>query len=101
MEHIFPPISPFLELIECNQRSPNRVILRDHSLGVTATAGQLLHSVALLRDKLRATGLEKRISNSNSDDNFIFMIASPGLEYVVSMLTIFSVGASISPQCKL
>lgn len=100
MEYSFPPISPFLELIEFNQRSPNKVILRDHSLGVTATAGQLLHSVATLREKLRETSLEKRISISNSDENFIFMIAAPGLEYVVSMLTIFSIGASISPQCK-
>lgn len=102
MELSFPPISPFLELIEREERSPNKIILRDHSSGVTATAGQLLHSVSLLRDKLQATLLQNGMYDAGnaSDDRFIFLLAPPGWEYVVSMLTIFSLGAAMSAQCK-
>jgi malonyl-CoA/methylmalonyl-CoA synthetase len=99
----FPLVSPFLELIQLEQRDPEKIILRDHSSGVTATAGQLLHSVLLLREKLQATLLQNGMYDSReaNDDRFIFILAPPGWEYVVSMLTIFSLGAGISPQCKL
>ena len=102
MQHFFPPVSPFLELIQLEERSPNKIILRDHSLGVTATAGQLLHSVSLFRDKLQATLLQNVMydARNDSEDRLIFLIAPPGLEYVVSMLTIFSLGAGMSAQCK-
>jgi malonyl-CoA/methylmalonyl-CoA synthetase len=102
MQHTFPPISPFLELIQWEERTPNTIILRDHSSGMTATAGQLLHSVSLLRAKLQATLVQDFIhdAGNNSEDRFIFLLAPPGLEYVVSMLTIFSVGAGMSAQCK-
>jgi malonyl-CoA/methylmalonyl-CoA synthetase len=95
---LLPPISPFLELRERAIQSPNKIILRDHSSGVTATAGQLLHSVCLLREKLQRT--ISQYSEDGSEDKFIFLLASPGWEYVVSMLAIFSVGAAHSPQCK-
>ncbi len=103
MQLFFPAISPFVELIQLEKRNPHKIVLRDHSSGVTATAGQLLHSVSFLRDKLQATLLQNGIHNTRNpaDDKFIFMIAPPGWEYVVSMLTIFSLGAGISPQCKL
>ncbi|PMD21337.1 acetyl-CoA synthetase-like protein [Hyaloscypha hepaticicola] len=100
MQLPFPAFSPFVELIQLEKRSPQKIILRDHSSGVTATAGQLLHSVSFLREKLQATLLQNGIDNARTsgDDKFIFMIAPPGWEYVVSMLTIFSLGAGISPQ---
>ena len=102
MQLPFPAFSPFVELIQLEKRSPQKIILRDHSSGVTATAGQLLHSVSFLREKLQATLLQNGIDNARTsgDDKFIFMIATPGWEYVVSILTIFSLGAGISPQCK-
>jgi malonyl-CoA/methylmalonyl-CoA synthetase len=102
MQLLFPPVSPFLELIQREERSPNKIILRDHSSGVSATAGQLLHSVSLLRGRLQATLLESGMYDSRnaSDDKFIFLLAPPGWEYVVSMLTIFSLGVGFSPQCK-
>ena len=102
MQLSFPPLSPFLELIQREERSPNKIILRDHSLGVTATAGQLLHSVSLLRDKLQAALMQSGMyhTETTNEDRFIFLLASPGWEYVVSMLTIFSLGAAISAQCK-
>lgn len=101
MQHSFPPISPFLELIQSEERTPNAIILRDHSSGMTATAGQLLHSVSLLRAKLQATLVQNRMYNArNNECRFIFLLAPPGLEYVVSMLAIFSLGAGMSAQCK-
>ncbi|KAH8646949.1 hypothetical protein BGZ60DRAFT_570534 [Tricladium varicosporioides] len=93
---LLPQISPFLELTERAVRSPNKIILRDHSSGVTATAGQLLHSVSLLRAKLQSSILQ--YSGNDSEDRFIFLLAPPGWEYVVSMLAIFSLGAAHSPQ---
>jgi hypothetical protein len=102
MQHFFLPVSPFLELIQWEERSPNMIILRDHSSGMTATAGQLLYSVSLFRDKLQATLLQNGMydARNDSEDRFIFLIAPPGMEYVVSMLTIFSLGAGMSAQCK-
>lgn len=99
MQLLFPPISPFLELIQHERQSPERIILRDHSSGRTATAGQLLQRVSSLRDKLKEELLQNG-SESASQDKFIFLIAPPGLDYVVSMLTIFSLGAAMSAQCK-
>jgi acyl-coenzyme A synthetase/AMP-(fatty) acid ligase len=99
MQLLFPPISPFLELIQHERQSPDRIILRDHSTGKTATAGQLLQRVFSLRDKLKEELLQNG-SESASQDKFIFLIAPPGLDYVVSMLAIFSVGAAMSAQCK-
>jgi malonyl-CoA/methylmalonyl-CoA synthetase len=103
MQHTFPAISPFLELIQREQQDPEKIVLRDHSLGVSATAGQLLHSVGLLRDKLQATLLSNGAYNASdaTDDKFIFLLAPPGWEYIVSMLTIFSLGSAISAQCEL
>ena len=101
MQHSFPPISPFLELIQWEENTPTTIILRDHSSGMTATAGQLLHSVSLLRAKLQATLVQNRMYDArNNEDRFIFLLAPPGLEYVVSMLTIFSLGAGMSAQCN-
>ena len=102
MPRSFPPASPFLELIQRNERTPNKIILRDHSSGVEATAGQLLHSVSHFRDKLQAKLLHNGIYDGRNanDDKFIFLIAPPGWDYVVSMLTIFSLGAAMSAQCK-
>ncbi|KFY69362.1 hypothetical protein V496_00297 [Pseudogymnoascus sp. VKM F-4515 (FW-2607)] len=97
MQLLFPPISPFLELIQHERQSPDRIILRDHSSGRTATAGQLLQRVSSLRDKLKEELLQNG-SESVSQDKFIFLIAPPGLDYVVSMLTIFSLGAAMSAQ---
>lgn len=102
MELQFPQVSPFLELIQQAEQTPSNIVLRDHSLGTTATARQLLESVALLRNKLQQALQQNAIYESwnDSDDKFIFLIAAPGLEYVVSMLTIFSLGAAMSAQCK-
>jgi malonyl-CoA/methylmalonyl-CoA synthetase len=102
MQLSFPPVSPFIELIQLEEQNPDKVILRDHSSGVTATAGHLLRSVSFLRDKLQATLLQNGMYDARdaNEDRFIFMIAPPGWEYVVSMLTIFSLGAGISAQCK-
>ena len=102
MQFSLPPISPFLELIELQKRRPDKIILRDHYSGVTATAGQLLFSVSQFREKLRTTLLQSGIYDGveESDDKFIFLLAPPGWEYVVSMLTIFSLGAGLSAQCK-
>ena len=103
MQHPFPSISPFLELIQWEERTPNKIILRDRSTGRTATAGQLLHSVALFRAKVQAILGKDSVDNvGNSKENrIILLLAPPGLEYVVSMLTIFSLGAGMSAQCKL
>lgn len=102
MQLFFPPVSPFLELIQHEQQNPNKIILRDHASGKTATAGELLQRVSLLRDKLQGALLPNGMCNgeNSSDDKFIFLVAPPGLEYVVSMLTIFSLGAAMSAQCK-
>lgn len=116
MDFSFPPISPFLELTQRAKQSPERIILHDHNSGISATASQLLHSVALLRVKVQAAlsenGIDTKtpIGEQNSislekqtasdKDRFIFLIAPPGWEYVVSMLTIFSIGAAMSAQCK-
>ena len=102
MHLTFPPVSPFPELIQRAERNPYKIILRDHSTGVTATAGQLLYSVSLLRDKLQAAIRENEIYDTKKDneDRFIFLIAPPGWYYVVSMLSIFSLGAGMSSQCR-
>lgn len=102
MLHSFPPISPFLELIEKVQRTPNAIILRDHSSGLNATAGQLLHRVSLLKAELQAA-LGDKYSHKvqiNNEDQFIYLLALPGLEYIVAMLTIFSLGVGMSAQCE-
>lgn len=99
MQLLFPPVSPFLELIQHERKTPDRIILRDHSTGKTATAGQLLQRVSSLRDKLKEELLQNGWESA-SQDKFIFLIAPPGLEYVVSMLTIFSLGAAMSAQCR-
>ena len=99
MQLLFPPVSPFLELIQRAREDTDRIILRDHSSGKTATAGQLLQRVASLRDKLKDELLQNEWESA-SQEKFIFLIAPPGLEYVVSMLTIFSLGAAMSAQCK-
>ncbi|TAQ83725.1 hypothetical protein B7494_g7947 [Chlorociboria aeruginascens] len=100
MQLSFPPVSPFLELIHWHERSPNKIILRDHSSAVAVTAGQLLYSVSLLRDKLQTTLRQNGMYDGRnaSEDRFIFLLAPPGWEYVVSMLTIFSLGAGMSAQ---
>lgn len=102
MQLFFPPISPFLELIQHERHNPNKIILRDHSSGKIATPGQLLQSVFLLRNKLLEALMANGMHNEedNSQDKFIFLMAPPGLGYVVSMLTIFSLGAAMSAQCK-
>ncbi|KAJ6787096.1 hypothetical protein PWT90_10884 [Aphanocladium album] len=101
MHLVFPSISPFAELVQHTQQIPDKVLVRDHFSGKTATAGQLLQSVALLREKLEAIQKPQN-GTSNGDhaqpDKFIYLIAAPGLEYVVSMLTIFSLGAVMSAQ---
>lgn len=102
MLHSFPPISPFLELIEKVQRTPNAIILRDHSSGKTATARQLLFRVSLLRAELQAILKNNGVTTYKNDDkdHFIYLLAPPGLEYIVAMLTIFSLAAGMSAQCK-
>ncbi|KFY31419.1 hypothetical protein V493_01126 [Pseudogymnoascus sp. VKM F-4281 (FW-2241)] len=97
MQLLFPPVSPFLELIQHERQTPDRIILRDHSSGKTATAGQLLQRISSLRDILKEKLLQNEWETA-SQDKFIFLIAPPGLEYVVSMLTIFSLGAAMSAQ---
>ena len=111
----FPSVSPFLELVQHERQIPNKIILRDHASDRTATAGQLLQSVSLIREKLQGilhqqngtngtngTNGANGMSNgeSTNHDKFIYLIAPPGLEYVVSMLTIFSLGEAMSAQCK-
>lgn len=102
MHLVFPPISPFLELVQHAQQIPDKILVRDHYSGRTATAGQLLQSVASLREKL--PGARQQNGTSNGDkahqDEFYYLIAAPGLEYLVSMLTIFSLGGVMSAQCK-
>ena len=106
MHLVFPPISPFLELVQHAHQIPDKIIVRDHYSGRTATAGQLLQHVALLREKVQATLQQNGTANGTSNgDNakeskFYYLIAPPGLEYVVSMLTIFSLGGVMSAQCK-
>ena len=114
----FPSVSPFLELVQHARQIPNKIILRDHASDRTATAGQLLQGVSLIRGKLQgilhrqngtngtngtngmngANGMSNR--ETTNHDKFIYLIAPPGLEYVVSMLTIFSLGEAMSAQCK-
>ncbi len=98
----FPPVSPFVELIQQAEQNPKKLILKDHSSGETATAGQLLHSVSLLRDKLQAAILRSGTYSTKTavKERFIFILAPPGLQYVVAMLTIFSLDAGMSAQCK-
>ncbi|KAG0645085.1 Acyl-synthetase family member [Hyphodiscus hymeniophilus] len=100
MQLSFPSVSPFLELVQQAERNSKNIILRDHSLGVAATAGQLLYNVSLLRNKLRTALLQNGMYDARNDneDKFIFLLAPPGWEYVVSMLTIFSLGAAMSAQ---
>lgn len=102
MHFVFPEVSPFLELVQHEQLIPDKIILRDHYSGRTATAGHLLESVSLLREKVQ--GILARNETAHGDDakqgKFIYLVAPPGLEYVVSMLTIFSLGAAMSAQCK-
>lgn len=120
MHLVFPPISPFLELVQHVQQIPDKIVVRDHYSGRTATAGQLLQSVASLREKLQAQASQLQNGNGTcngnhangngnhangngnhaSQDKFYYLIAAPGLEYVVSMLTIFSLGGVMSAQCK-
>ncbi|PVH96546.1 acetyl-CoA synthetase-like protein [Periconia macrospinosa] len=97
---LLPPVSPFLELIERADRNPKKIILRDHSSGVSATSGQLLHSISSFRAKVHKNLLRNPLYDATNmkDDKFIFLLAPPGFEYVVSMLTIFSLGAAISAQ---
>ncbi|EKD12998.1 uncharacterized protein L3040_007081 [Drepanopeziza brunnea f. sp. 'multigermtubi'] len=100
MQFSFPPISPFPELIELEHRNPEKLVLWDHSLGITATAGQLLYSIARFRERVQAAILQNDMyqGRAERDDRFIFLMAPPGWEYVVSMLTTFSLGAGISAQ---
>lgn len=102
MNHLFPPVSPFSELVQQVERTPNTIILRDHSSGMTATAGQLLYRVSLLRAELREILVESGLYKDQNEnkDRFIYLLAPPGLEYIVSMLTIFSLGVGMSAQCK-
>jgi len=100
MKHSFPPASPFPELIQRAEQTPERIILRDHSASVTATAGQLLQAVSHFREKVDESIVRNAI-NGDHDENkekFIFLLAPPGFEYVVSMLTILSLGAGMSAQ---
>lgn len=102
MELFFPPVSPFLELIQRAEQKSQKIILRDHSTGKSATAGELLSAVAHFRKKVKGA-LQRNGLYDTSDDsreNFIFLLASPGWEYVVSMLTILSLGAGMSAQCE-
>lgn len=102
MHLVFPPISPFLELVQHAQQNLDKIIVRDHYSGRTATAGQLLQHVSLLREKVQATLLQNGACNGDkaNQGKFYYLIAPPGLEYVVSMLTIFSLGGVMSAQCK-
>lgn len=102
MHLVFPAISPFLELVQHAQQIPDKIIVRDHYSGRTATAGQLLQSVSFLREKLQGILPQNGTCNGNhaNQDKFYYLIAPPGLEYVVSMLTIFSLGGVMSAQCK-
>lgn len=102
MNFSFPPASPFLELIQRAEQSPDKIILRDHSENVTATAGQLLQAVSYFRQKVDESIVRNAI-NGDHDENkekFIFLLVPPGFEYVVSMLTALSLGAGMSAQCK-
>ena len=98
----FPSVSPFPELIERAKRNPKKIVLRDHSAGINATGGQLLHSVSRFRGKLleRLGGHLTSSAENGNEEKFVFLIAPPGWEYVVSMLTIFALGAAMSAQCK-
>lgn len=102
MHLVFPHISPFLELVQHVQQIPDKIVVRDHYSGRTATAGQLLQSVASLREKLQVSQPQNGTCNGDhgSQGKFYYLIAAPGLEYVVSMLTIFSLGGVMSAQCK-
>ena len=131
MHLVFPAVSPFLELVQHAQQIPDKIIVRDHYSGRTATAGQLLQHVAFLREKVQgillqngttsngtngtSNGANGTSNGANGTSNgangapngdtanetkFIYLVAPPGLEYVVSMLTIFSLGAVMSAQCK-
>lgn len=98
----FPRTSPFPELMGLAVRKPGKIVLWDHSSGVRATAGQLLHSVSLLRAKVQAAILHHGMyeGRKEGDDQFVFLIAPPGWEYVVAMLAIFALGSGMSAQCK-
>ncbi|CEJ91338.1 hypothetical protein VHEMI07056 [[Torrubiella] hemipterigena] len=113
MHFTFPAISPFLELVQHAQEIPDKIIVRDHYSNRTATAGQLLQSVAALREQIQSSQQQNGTSNgvnsnavstngtngvSASQNKFYYLIAAPGLEYLTSMLTIFSLGGVMSAQ---
>lgn len=102
MHFVFPAISPFLELVKHAEQIPDKILVRDHYSDRTATAGQLLQSVAFLREKLQGTQRQNGTCNGDhtNQGRFYYLIAAPGLGYVVSMLTIFSIGGVMSAQCK-
>lgn len=119
MHFTFPAISPFLELVQHAQDIPDKIIVRDHYSNRTATAGELLQSVASLREQIQTSQQQNGTSSngvtsngistngtngtngiSASQNKFYYLIAAPGLEYLTSMLTIFSLGGVMSAQCK-
>jgi len=93
----FPPISPFRELLQHHEQDPTRVVLKDHNLKINATTGQILHSVAVLRDKLQQELELHEPSDGKHGDQFIFTLVPIGWEYIVSMLAIISLDAAIAP----
>jgi len=102
MKLSFPPASPFPELIKRAEQTPDKIILRDHSASVTATAGQLLQAVSHFREKVDESIVRNGIKGDHGEnkEKFIFLLVPPGFEYVVSMLTVLSLGAGMSAQCK-
>lgn len=98
--HPFPAVSPFLELAKRVKQEPEGTILRDHLTRRSITARDLLYYVARLRRTIWSE-LLKTDDGSQVDlrGRFIFIVAPPGVEYIVSMLAILSCGAAISPQC--
>jgi len=100
--HIFPSVSPFPELVQHHERDPSRTILIDHNLKIEATAGQILHSVALFKEKVQELLKNNDVCELQQEhnDRYIFMLVPIGWEYIVSMLTILSLDAAIAPLSK-
>jgi malonyl-CoA/methylmalonyl-CoA synthetase len=97
--HVLPNSPFFSKLIRHARRG--RTALKDLTLGVTKTYGDILRDALLLRAKIRHD-LPAEVSQNldNGKEVFIGVLALGGYEFTVAVLAVLALNAAVVPMCK-
>lgn len=97
--HVLPNSPLFSRLLRHARR--NRIAIKDKSLDLTKTYGELLAAVLSFREVAQASlPPEIHAKLTRGEEVYIGVLAAGGYEFTVAMLTVLALGAAAVPMCE-